>query len=190
MRPKLVAGLLAGGIIVLIGGGVFVASSPTWHPATSGGAKANSRAAAASGAVAITQAAHPAASSASTGLNAATGTRAANTTHARTVSRRHVSNSAPSHVARAARRTSSMPSHAARSVRRGGLKPSVTYTVKPGDTLSGIAEWFKLHGYGSLYAANRSVIGSNPNVIFAGERITISHGVMSLHAKRQPRSAS
>ena len=42
---------------------------------------------------------------------------------------------------------------------------AVTYVVKPGDTLSGIALWFKLHGYGSLYAANRSVIGSNPSVI-------------------------
>ena len=59
--------------------------------------------------------------------------------------------------------------------------PAVTYTVKPGDTLSGIAAWFKLHGYGSLYAANRSVIGSNPALIRPDERITISHGgVMSL----------
>jgi nucleoid-associated protein YgaU len=56
----------------------------------------------------------------------------------------------------------------------------VTYTVKAGDTLSGIAEWFKLHGYGALYAANEAVIGSNPNLIFAGERITITKGVMKL----------
>ncbi len=57
---------------------------------------------------------------------------------------------------------------------------SVTYTVKAGDTLSGIAEWFKLHGYGALYAANEAVIGSNPNLIFPGERITIAKGVMKL----------
>ena len=57
---------------------------------------------------------------------------------------------------------------------------SVTYTVKAGDTLSGIAEWFKLHGYGVLYAANEAVIGSNPNLIVPGERITITKGVMKL----------
>jgi nucleoid-associated protein YgaU len=57
---------------------------------------------------------------------------------------------------------------------------SVTYTVKAGDTLSGIAEWFKLHGYGALYAANEAVIGSNPNLIFPDERITITKGVMKL----------
>jgi LysM repeat protein len=57
---------------------------------------------------------------------------------------------------------------------------SVTYTVKAGDTLSGIAEWFKLHGYGALYAANEAVIGSNPNLILPGERITITKGVMKL----------
>ena len=57
---------------------------------------------------------------------------------------------------------------------------SVSYTVKAGDTLSGIAEWFKLHGYGVLYAANEAVIGSNPNLILPGERITITKGVMKL----------
>ena len=62
---------------------------------------------------------------------------------------------------------------------------TITYTVKPGDTLSGIAEWFSLHGYGALYAANMSVIGSNPNLILPGERITISHGVMKLSGARK-----
>jgi nucleoid-associated protein YgaU len=57
---------------------------------------------------------------------------------------------------------------------------SATYTVKAGDTLSGIAEWFKLHGYGALYAVNEAVIGSNPNLILPGERITITKGVMKL----------
>ncbi len=60
------------------------------------------------------------------------------------------------------------------------VSSTVTYTVKPGDTLSGIAEWFKLHGYGALYAANAKVIGANPNLIFPGQRITISNGVMTL----------
>ena len=57
---------------------------------------------------------------------------------------------------------------------------SITYTVKAGDTLSGIARWFKLHGYGALYTANWAVIGSNPNLIIPGERITITNGVMKL----------
>jgi LysM repeat protein len=62
---------------------------------------------------------------------------------------------------------------------------TITYTVKPGDTLSGIAEWFSLHGYGALYAANMAVIGSNPNLIRPGERITISHGVLNLSGTRK-----
>jgi nucleoid-associated protein YgaU len=63
-------------------------------------------------------------------------------------------------------------------------KSSITYTVKAGDTLSAIAQWFKLHGYGALYTANWAVIGSNPNLIFPGERITITNGVMKLSGTR------
>ena len=63
-------------------------------------------------------------------------------------------------------------------------RSSITYTVKAGDTLSGIAEWFTLHGYGALYNANRAVIGSNPNLIFPGERVTITNGVMKLSGTR------
>jgi nucleoid-associated protein YgaU len=59
-------------------------------------------------------------------------------------------------------------------------KGPITYTVKPGDTLSGIAAWFNLHGYGSLYAANAAVIGGDPNLIKPGERITLGTGVMTL----------
>jgi resuscitation-promoting factor RpfA len=76
--------------------------------------------------------------------------------------------SAPSSAAPS--RTQAMP-HAA---------DTITYIVKSGDTLSGIAEWFSLHGYAALYAANASVIGANPNLIIPGEHITISHGVMEL----------
>jgi LysM repeat protein len=51
------------------------------------------------------------------------------------------------------------------------------YTVKPGDTLSSIAQRF----YGNpadwrwLYQANRSVI-ANPNVIYAGEVLNVPYG--------------
>ena len=113
MRPKLVAAVLAGGILVLGVGSAVAASLPSSRPART----------------------------------AATGTPAVGT------------------VPRPAK------SRAA---------SSVTYRVKAGDTLSGIAAWFKLHGYGALYAANEAVIGSNANLIFPGERITITKGVMKL----------
>ena len=51
--------------------------------------------------------------------------------------------------------------------------------MKPGDNLSVIAAWFHQHGYGAIYDANRAVIGTNPNLIFPGERITISHGSLT-----------
>jgi LysM repeat protein len=44
--------------------------------------------------------------------------------------------------------------------------PPARYVVQPGDTLSGIAARFSVRGgWTALYAANRQVIGSDPNVI-------------------------
>ncbi|MDQ2796908.1 MAG: hypothetical protein M3Y06_07080 [Actinomycetota bacterium] len=43
-----------------------------------------------------------------------------------------------------------------------------------------ISQWFKLHGYGSLYERNKAVIGDNPNLIFPGQKITISGGKMTV----------
>ncbi|MFB7633788.1 transglycosylase family protein [Streptomyces sp. NPDC056149] len=47
-----------------------------------------------------------------------------------------------------------------------------TYTVKSGDTLAKIA---KAHGtnWKALYAANKSVVGGNPNLIFPGQKLSI-----------------
>ncbi len=59
-------------------------------------------------------------------------------------------------------------------------QPSITYTVQPGDDLSTIAAWFKLHGYQALYQANMAVIGNNPDLIFPGQRITIADGAMTM----------
>ena len=45
-----------------------------------------------------------------------------------------------------------------------------TYTVQPGDTLSGIAA--KLHtpgGWQAIFALNQHVIGPNPDLISPGE---------------------
>lgn len=55
-----------------------------------------------------------------------------------------------------------------------GTNKNQFYNVKPGDTLSGIAQKFNYGGgWESLYHANRGVIGSNPNVIHPGQRLKV-----------------
>ena len=52
--------------------------------------------------------------------------------------------------------------------------PKTTYIVKSGDTLSGIATALKVKGgWQTLYAANKSVVGSNPNLIFPGQKLVV-----------------
>ncbi|WP_375492268.1 LysM peptidoglycan-binding domain-containing protein [uncultured Jatrophihabitans sp.] len=68
---------------------------------------------------------------------------------------------------------------AAHTAPRSSAKPqaktkTMTYTVKRGDNLTAIARWFHLHGYQPLYAWNKTVIGKNPDLIFAGQKITVS----------------
>ena len=63
---------------------------------------------------------------------------------------------------------------------KAAAKPPITYTVKPGDDLSSIAQWFALHGYGALFQANRAVIGDDPDLILPGQRITITGTSMSV----------
>lgn len=49
-----------------------------------------------------------------------------------------------------------------------------SYVVQRGDSLSAIAAHFHLKGgWQSLYNANRGVIGSNPNLIKPGQKLTI-----------------
>lgn len=149
MRPKLIAGMLVGGIAVLGGGSAVAASLPSWttQPA---------HAVATAPAAAQAADASPSRSPSSTSRPAPLGT-APSDGHAATPNNSASAQAAESHDA-----------------------TSITYTVKPGDTLSGIAAWFWLHGYGALYEANKAVIGDNPNLIFPGERITIAGGVMNL----------
>ena len=72
---------------------------------------------------------------------------------------------------------------------QAATKPAVVvYTVRPGDTLTAIAAWFDAHGYGPLYAANKAVIGADPNLIRPGERITVANGGMVLEPPVQAAS--
>ncbi|MBI2912961.1 MAG: LysM peptidoglycan-binding domain-containing protein [Chloroflexi bacterium] len=48
-----------------------------------------------------------------------------------------------------------------------------TYTVVPGDTLSGIAAAFGLADWHALYEANRDIVGGDPNLIFPGQVLVI-----------------
>jgi LysM repeat protein len=50
----------------------------------------------------------------------------------------------------------------------------VTWTVRPGDTLSGIAAALSVHGgWPALYAANRQHVGPNPGAIRPGTVLTV-----------------
>ncbi|MEZ0069007.1 LysM repeat protein [Streptacidiphilus sp. MAP12-20] len=65
------------------------------------------------------------------------------------------------------------PQHQSAPAQRG---PSTTgnYTVKAGDTLSGIAASHDVAGgWHKLYAENRSTIGGNPNLIYVGEKLVV-----------------
>ncbi len=48
-----------------------------------------------------------------------------------------------------------------------------TYTVQPGDTLSGIAQKLGLSGWQALYQANAGVIGGDPNKIYPGQVLVL-----------------
>ena len=54
--------------------------------------------------------------------------------------------------------------------------PSSVYTVQPGDSLWSIAANHLGGGYNwtELYNWNRSVVGSNPNLIYPGEKLTLN----------------
>lgn len=59
------------------------------------------------------------------------------------------------------------------------------YTVKSGDTLSGIAAFKKVDGgWQALYKANKSVVGSDPDRIFPGQKLSIPHAVVSYTVKQ------
>jgi LysM repeat protein len=54
-------------------------------------------------------------------------------------------------------------------------RPAARYVVQPGDTLSGIAARFAVRGgWPALYAANRPLIGPNPNIIHPGTVLVLT----------------
>jgi resuscitation-promoting factor RpfA len=159
MRPKLVAVALTGGILVLGAGSVVAATRPSWTTHTAGtmtSAASAQRGSAASAAPSAKPLATPSDSPSSLPTMAPS--------------------AAPARTATSTAMAASASARAAMPHATG----TITYTVKSGDTLSGIAAWFNLHGYGALYAANMAVIGANPDLIIPGERITISKGVLKL----------
>lgn len=50
---------------------------------------------------------------------------------------------------------------------------SNSYTVKSGDTLSGMGEKFNV-SWEKIYQNNQKVIGSDPNLIFPGQKLTVN----------------
>jgi len=61
------------------------------------------------------------------------------------------------------------PARPASAVRPATPARPTTWTVRPGDTLTGIAAAFGLHGgWQTLYATNRHAIGTNPDLIRPG----------------------
>jgi LysM repeat protein len=74
------------------------------------------------------------------------------------------------------------------SVIKAVLTDSQKYTVQSGDTLSGIGARFGI-SWQALYAANRQVIGSNPNLIFAGQVLTLNGATSVPVQPEQPQTA-
>ncbi|NUR04306.1 MAG: LysM peptidoglycan-binding domain-containing protein [Streptomyces sp.] len=68
------------------------------------------------------------------------------------------------------------PPHIAPPPPRPAPSSGKTYTVVRGDNLWNIAKRFTGNGqnWKKIYADNKSVVGSNPNLIYAGEKLKIN----------------
>ncbi|MER0444819.1 transglycosylase family protein [Streptomyces sp. Edi4] len=87
---------------------------------------------------------------------------------------RRVEATKPEHKAAAPEHHAAAPEHHAAPPRPevASAAPSGSYTVRAGDTLSSVAE---AHGapWQALYAANRAVIGTDPDLILPGQRLAL-----------------
>ncbi|MFG3118725.1 transglycosylase family protein [Streptomyces sp. NPDC048197] len=83
-----------------------------------------------------------------------------------------VAKSAPAKSDAAVKRTPAAPKHESAPAAPKKNEGHGNYTVKAGDTLAKIA---KAHGthWKAVYAANKSVIGGNPNLIFPGQKLHV-----------------
>jgi hypothetical protein len=59
---------------------------------------------------------------------------------------------------------------------------TISYAVKPMDTVATIEHWFAQHGYGVQFTANLLVIESNKNLLVPGAIVSISNGVMTIQS--------
>ena len=169
-KPKLIAGLLIGGTLILVGAGAVAAALPAPNRMMQMMALARAQTVAASLSASPTSAAvttrQTAPAPSTPGSPARTSTPVP--TPSASVGRSQVTTAKPSPP-----ESTSLPV-------KHPQKGSITYVVLPGDNLTVIAAWFKLHGYGDLYAANAKVIGADPNIIKPGERITIANGLATM----------
>ncbi|MFF1924126.1 transglycosylase family protein [Streptomyces sp. NPDC058221] len=66
-----------------------------------------------------------------------------------------------------------------------------SYTVAGGDSLSGIAAERDLGGWQRLYAANRKVVGDDPDLIFPGQRLSLDlAGTPRVGTKTAPKAST
>lgn len=66
-----------------------------------------------------------------------------------------------------------------------------TYTVTPGDTLSGIAREHGVKGgWQALYARNKAVVGGDPDLIRAGDRLRLTGPAARHEARAEERTAA
>jgi hypothetical protein len=83
------------------------------------------------------------------------------------------------------------PKAPARSHTKAGTGHTVEHTVRHGETLSGVAEELRVPGgWKPLYAANRGVVGSDPDLILPGEHlhwhVAGTTGTPAKHAPAKP----
>ena len=77
---------------------------------------------------------------------------------------------------------------------------TVEHTVQRGETLSGIAQSLRVPGgWNALYAANRTVVGADPNLIFPGEHLAwragqatpaVAHATPTTGTAAEPKAAT
>ena len=190
MRPKLTAAVLAGGTGLLVAGTAVAIALPSrgafWQPDSQMMAAMMRPAAA-------TATPTPSATQPAPSPSATAPSPSATPSPTATATPKPSSDSTPvvkapkstSPASTAPKPTAKVTTPAPAKTSAAAPKPEparapLTYTVQRGDTLSGIAQWFNLHGYGDLYARNADVIGANPDLIIPGERITIGGTGMTL----------